>query len=88
MNFDWSMVKGMPTSRDSNRAPAPMPTEKPRFDIPANNYPVKLDQRIPLLDFIEWCVPDDGSQELGAIGRLYDSIDGGEQRTPPTPAAR
>lgn len=85
MNFDWSMVKGMPTSRDASRSPVPIPTEKPRFHIPDNNYPVKLDQPVPLLDFIAWCVPEDGSPELGAIGRLYASLV--EDEVPhPTPA--
>lgn len=88
MNFDWSMVKGMPTSRDTSRSSVPIPTEKPRFQIPDNNYPVKLDQPVPLLDFIEWCVPDDGSAELGAFRRLYDSVDGEAQRTPPAATAR
>jgi hypothetical protein len=88
VNFDWTMVKGMQTSRDSSRSPAPMPTEKPRFLIPDNSYPVKLDKPIPLLDFINWCAPDDGSSELGAIARLYDSLDGDTQRTPPAPSAR
>lgn len=88
MNFDWSMVKGMPTSRDASRTSVPLPTEKPRFHIPDNNYPVKLDQRVPLLDFIEWCVPDDGSAELGAIRRLYDSVEGDVQRTPSARTAR
>lgn len=83
MNFDWSMVKGMPTSRDANRSSVPLPTEKPRFRIPDNDYPVKLEQPVPLLDFIQWCVPDDGSAELGAIRRLYDSVERETARTQP-----
>ncbi|MDW9478994.1 hypothetical protein GOB57_09915 [Sinorhizobium meliloti] len=88
MNFDWSMVKNMPKNRESTPFPVPIRAEKPRFDIPENSYPVKLDQPLPLLEFISWCVPDDRSPGLGAIGRLYDSLEAGEENTPAAPAAR
>ncbi|MBY3151215.1 hypothetical protein HFO56_02190 [Rhizobium laguerreae] len=88
MKFDWSMIKGMPNNRDTQRVQVPMPVEKPRFDIPADSYPVKLDQRIPLLDFIVWCVPSDPTADLGAIGRLYASIENGEESVRAAPPVR
>lgn len=74
MNFDWSMVKGMRTSRDAPQH-APPPPEAPRFGIMDNDYPVSAEPGMSLLDFIIFCVPDDASPQLGAIGRLYDSLE-------------
>jgi hypothetical protein len=88
VKFDFSMIKGMPNSRDAQRVPAPIPAERPRFVIPADSYPVKLDERIPLLDFIEWCVPADPTTDLGAIGRLYASLEGGEETVQAKPTLR
>lgn len=89
MKFDFSMIKGMPNSRDANRFQLPpMPFERPRFVIPENNYPVKLDERIPLLDFIQWCVPADPTTDLGAIGRLYASLEGDEETVHAKPPLR
>ncbi|MCS4089545.1 hypothetical protein [Rhizobium sp. BK176] len=83
MKFDFSMIKGMPNGRDASRfQPPPMPVERPRFVIPENSYPVKLDERIPLLDFIQWCVPNDPTTDLGAIGRLYASLEGDDVNAP------
>jgi hypothetical protein len=88
VKFDFSMIKGMPSSRDANRFQAPLPVERPRFVIPENSYPVKLDERVPLLDFIEWCVPADPTADLGAIGRLYASLESGEETVRANPALR
>jgi hypothetical protein len=82
------MIKGMPNSRDASRFQAPMPVERPRFVIPADRYPVKLDERIPLLDFIQWCVPADPTADLGAIGRLYASIENSEDSVQAAPSIR
>lgn len=74
MKFDWSMVKGVKSHSDAD-APPPPPAAAPRFAIPEGSYPVSVDAGVPLLDFITWCVPDDRSRDLGAIARLYDSLE-------------
>jgi hypothetical protein len=88
LKFDFSMIKGMPNSRASQTVSAPMSVERPRFELPADSYPVRLEQPLPLLDFITWCVPDDGSPNLGAIGRLYASLAITEESVPSPPAMR
>ena len=79
MKFDWSMVKA-PKPQAGSYQPSPPPPQAvaPRFIVPEGSYPVSISPGMPLLDFITWCVPDDAGAELGAIGRLYDSLDGNE----------
>lgn len=86
MKFDWSMVKGKARTDYGSEPPPPPPREIPRFELREGSYPVSVDAGLPLLDFIEWCVPYDRSQDLGAIGRLYESLAEEEvAQSPPAP---
>nr|WP_250807707.1 hypothetical protein [Neorhizobium tomejilense] len=84
MKFDWSMVKGV-QSKGGFTPPDPSPRpslQHSRFPQAAGNFPVTAEPGVSLIEFINWCVPDDGSNELGAIGRLYESL----ERSPETDA--
>jgi hypothetical protein len=91
MKFDWSMVKGARTE-GARRYPEPQPVAAPaqRFPNVSGHMPVAADVGAPLLDFITWCVPNDGSEIPGPIGKLHAALEDGDlsHRPASTPSPR
>lgn len=87
MKFDWSMVKAKPAAYHDAPDPRPAPMDAPRVLVPPGAVPVAAPPGMNLLEFIEWCVPDDGTPLPEPFVRLFDSLDPSDENTvqPPSP---